>query len=54
MPQHAPLLGSYLTKARGINGIGKTTATEELQQLVDMAILSHTGHGRGSKYEMAR
>ena len=37
-----------------INGVGKTTATEELQQLADMAILTHTGRGRGSKYEMAR
>lgn len=37
-----------------INGVGKTTATEELQQLVDLAIFTHTGYGRGSKYEMAK
>lgn len=36
-----------------INNVGKTTATEELQQLVNLSILSHTGVGRGSKYELA-
>lgn len=39
---------------QAINSIGKTTATEELQQLVDMAYLTHTGTGRGSKYTLAR
>jgi ATP-dependent DNA helicase RecG len=36
-----------------INSVGKTTAIEELQQLVDMAIFSHSGMGRGSKYQLA-
>jgi ATP-dependent DNA helicase RecG len=36
-----------------INNVGKTTATEELQELVNREILTHTGKGRGSKYELA-
>jgi ATP-dependent DNA helicase RecG len=37
-----------------INSIGKTMATEELQQLVNKAILIQAGSkGRGSKYMMA-
>ncbi|WP_181308319.1 ATP-binding protein [Rufibacter sp. XAAS-G3-1] len=37
-----------------INGIGKTTATEELRQLVEKGILVQTGKGRGSKYLLAK
>ncbi|MBC3538950.1 ATP-binding protein [Rufibacter sediminis] len=37
-----------------INSIGKTTATEELRQLVGKGILVQTGKGRGSKYLLAK
>ncbi|WP_026461379.1 ATP-binding protein [Adhaeribacter aquaticus] len=37
-----------------LNNIGKTTATADLQQLVEQNILKQTGSkGRGSKYELA-
>jgi ATP-dependent DNA helicase RecG len=36
-----------------LNGVGKTTATEELQQLVSKSIFVHTGVGRGSRYRLA-
>src|SRR4051812_39704413 len=38
-----------------INQVGKTTASEELQQLIDKEIVRQAGSkGRGSKYELAR
>ncbi len=38
-----------------INQVGKTTATEDLQQLVEKKILMQTGSkGRGSRYELAQ
>jgi ATP-dependent DNA helicase RecG len=38
-----------------INQVGKTTATQDLQQLVDKQILMQTGsRGRGSRYELAQ
>ena len=37
-----------------LNGIGKTTATEELQELVQKGILLQTGtKGRGIKYTIS-
>jgi predicted HTH transcriptional regulator len=39
---------------RRLNDVGKTIATQELQQLVDQKILIQAGSkGRGVKYKMA-
>jgi ATP-dependent DNA helicase RecG len=35
-----------------INDIGKTTATEELTELVGKGFYKPTGKGRGAKYEL--
>lgn len=35
---------------QSLNHIGKTTATVELQQLVDLNLFTALGKGRGSKY----
>ena len=43
------------SKYQEINAVGKTLATEELQNLVGKEILKQTGtKGRGSKYELKK